>query len=84
MHVRLTFGSNRLPYSSDDGSPAASLLEAKLLFNSTILDANKGARFMAADLKNFFLVTPMEESEYMCIHSKYFFEDICEEYNNLR
>ena len=36
---------------------------------------------MAADLKDFFLATPMEDSEYMHIYSKYLFEDICEEYD---
>ena len=36
---------------------------------------------MDTDLKDFFLATPMEESEYMHIHSKDFFDDICEEYN---
>ena len=70
--VCLTVDGNRLPYSSDAGSLAASLLEAKLLFHSTILDVDKGACFMATDLKDFFLVTTMEESEYMRIHSRYF------------
>ena len=81
LQVRITVGRDCLPYSSDAGSPAASLLKAKLLFNSTISDSDKGACFMAADLKDFFLAMLMEDSEYMRIHSKYFFEDICEEYD---
>ena len=74
-------GGDRLDYAYDARSPTASLLEAKLLLNSKILDADKGARFFAADLKDFFLATPMDECEYMRIHSKYFFDDIRNEYN---
>ena len=44
--VCLTVGGNRLNYTSDVGSPAASLLKAKLLLNSTISDADKGATFL--------------------------------------
>ena len=79
--VRLTVSGNRLDYAYDVGSPAASLLEAKLLINSTISDADKGALFFAADLKDFFLATPMNDPEYMRIHSKYFFDDVCAAYD---
>ena len=79
--VCLTVGGDRLDYSSDIGFPAASLLEAKLLINSAISDADQGAQFFAADLKDFFLATPMQDYEYMRIHSKYFFDDICQEYD---
>ena len=81
MRVWLTVGGDRLPYANDAGSPAATLLEAKLMLNSTISDADKGARFFSADLKDFFLATPMDEPEYMCLHSKYFFDDIRNEYD---
>ena len=81
LRVRLTVGGDRLSYSSDAGSPAVTLLKAKLLFNSTISDSDKGACFMAGDLKDFFLATSMEDSEYMHIHLKYFFDDIRKEYD---
>lgn len=71
----------KLEYIYDAGSPAASLIETKLILNSTISDAKKGASFMAADIKDFFLVTPMEGYEYMQIHSKYFFDEIRQKYN---
>jgi hypothetical protein len=70
--VRLTVGGDRLDCLDDTSSPAASLLETKLLLNSTISDAHLGARFMTMDLKDFFLATPMARPEYMRIHSKYF------------
>ena len=70
--IRLTVGGDRLDCPDDTSSPAASLLETKLLLNSTVSDAHLGARFMTMDLKDFFLATPMARSEYMRIHSKYF------------
>ena len=79
--MRITVGGNRLDYSADAGSPAASILETKLTLNSVISDAHKGARFMGADLKDFFLASPMEESEYMCIHSRFFSADVRAQYN---
>ena len=44
--VRLTIGGDKLEYLGDPSSPAASLLEAKLLVNSVISDSGTGARFM--------------------------------------
>ena len=41
MQVCLTVGGDHLPYAHD--APAATLLEAKLMLNSTISDADKGA-----------------------------------------
>ena len=60
--VRLTVGGDKLDCEYDAGSPAASLLETKLILNSTISDAHKGARFLSADLKDHFLASPMEEN----------------------
>ena len=74
--VRLTVDGDRLPYNDNVSSPAASLLETKLLLNSTISDAYKGAQFMTLDIKDFFLQTLMERPEYMRIHSKYFSQDM--------
>ena len=70
--IRLTVGGDSLDCPNDTSSPAASLLETKLLLNSTISDAHLWARFMNMYLKDFFLAPPMACSEYMRIHSKYF------------
>ena len=78
--VRITVGGDRLPYDNDAGSPAADLLETKLLINSTISDARKGARFMCLDIKDHFLATPMVGTEYMRAKYKYFPEDIRKKY----
>ena len=79
--VQLTVGGDRLQYPDDTASPAATLLETKLLLNSTISQNAKGARFMTLDIKDFFLQTIMERSEYMKIHAKYFLKDIRDKYN---
>ncbi len=78
--VRLTVGGDKLKYDDDAGSPAASLLETKLIVNSTISDASKGARFACADLKDFFLASPMEKPEFMKIKYKYLPADIRTKY----
>jgi hypothetical protein len=72
FRVRLTVGGDKLPHDDDALSPAASLLESKLIINSTISDADKGARFLTADLKDHFLAAPMKNNEFMRIKYKYF------------
>ena len=79
--IRITVGGDKLSYDKDAGSPAANLLETKILLNSTISDANKGARFMSLDIKDHFLATPMRDPEYMRVPFKYFPQDIIDKYN---
>ena len=81
--VRLTVGRYRLPYNDDVYSPVAPLLEIKLLLNSTIPDASKGACFMTLDIKDFPLQTLIERPEYIRIHSKYFSQDMNNKYHIL-
>ena len=63
------------------GVLAANLLETKVLINSTISDANKGVKFMSADIKDHFLATPMRDPEYMRVQYKHILEDIRKHYN---
>ena len=79
--MRITVGGDRLDYNDDAGSPAANLLETKILLNSVISDAHKGARFMSADIKDHFLATPMDHPEYMRVNYKYIPNDIRKRYN---
>ena len=80
FRLRLTVGGDRLHYPDDATSPAASLLETKLLINSTISQSSRGARFMTLDIKDFFLQTQMPNCEYMRIHNKYFIGDLRKKY----
>ena len=77
----MTVGGDSLLYNDDVSSPTASLLETKLLLNSTISDAPKGGRFMTLDIKDFPLQALMERPEYMRIHSKYFSQDMKNKYH---
>ena len=52
--TRLTVGGDRLIYAGNPAAPAASLIETKMLINSVLKDAEKGARFQTADIKDFF------------------------------
>ena len=78
--IRITVGGDKLPYNDDAGSPAADLLETKILLNSTISDAKRGARFMCLDIKDHFLATPMSNPEFMRVKLKYIPEDIRQRY----
>ena len=56
---------DKLPYDTESGSPAANMLETKLLFNSIILDASNGAQFYSMDLKDMFFHTLMLNPEFV-------------------
>ena len=58
--VRLVVGGDKLSCLYDTESPAANLLETKLVLNSIISDSDKGARFMTSGLKDHFLASPMQ------------------------
>ena len=65
----------------DSSSPATKLVETKMLFNSVISDADKGAKFINCDLKDHFLESPMKEAQYMRIRWDQIPEDIKTTYN---
>jgi hypothetical protein len=69
--ICMTVGGNLLDAYQDVCSPAISLLDAKIHFNSVISDAHLGARYCTGDLKDFFLVSDMLIFQYMRIHCKY-------------
>ena len=79
--VRMTIGGDKLDYPYDTASPAASLIETKMLLNSVISDSKLGARFFTMDLKDHFLQTIMKEAEYMKIHQRYLTDEITKQYN---
>ena len=58
-------GGDVLDCYEDSSSPAASLLEEKLLIISIISDSRKGLRFMSIDIKYYFLRPFLQEPEYI-------------------
>ena len=79
--IRAVVGGDKLDYHLDAGSPATDLTEAKIIFNSVISDAEKGARFCSMDIKDMFLCTLMETPEFMKVPYKFFPQDIRIRYN---
>ena len=79
--TRLTVGGDRLDFDGNPSSPAASLLETKILINSIISDARDGAKFLSLDLKDHFLQSYLVHPQYMRIHGRYFFKEIHDKYN---
>jgi len=63
--IRHTVGGNRIEYYGDVSTKTSGLTTAKCLFNSVV--STPGAEFMCADIKDFYLNTPMKEFEYMRI-----------------
>ena len=61
--TRLTVGGNRINYPGEVGTPTADMLLVKVLLNSVI--STPGAKFMTADISNFYLNTPLPRFEYM-------------------
>ena len=55
FRVKLIVRGDRLLYPDDTASTVATLLERKLLLNSTISQSEQDARFMTLGIKNFFL-----------------------------
>jgi hypothetical protein len=71
-------GGNLINYPDECGTPTADLLTVKLMFNSIISTPN--AKFMMVDIKDFYLMTPMDHFEYFQMKVELFPQDIKEEY----
>jgi hypothetical protein len=63
--TRITIGGNNIAYPGDVGTPTGSIELVKLLANSVLYQRN--ARLATMDLKNFYLNTPLDRPEYVCI-----------------
>ncbi|KAI2502114.1 Reverse transcriptase (RNA-dependent DNA polymerase) [Fragilaria crotonensis] len=77
--VRWTVGGDKIDYPFDVSTKTADLTTAKLLFNSVLSTPN--AKFMATDLKDSYLGTPMTRYEYMRIPISMLPDAIIEQYN---
>ena len=61
----MTVGGDKLDVDDDSASPAISLLDTKIMINSGISGARKGARFGVGGVRNFYLNNPMAKFRYM-------------------
>ena len=71
--VRGTYGGNISDYDGPKSANTADMVSVKILMN--VLASTAGARFMTADIKDFYLGTPMERKEYMKIKIDQFPEE---------
>jgi len=65
--VRATVGGDQINYPDNVSSKTAELLTSKLLFNSVV--STPGARFLTADIKDFFLSTALSTAVVVSILS---------------
>ena len=72
-------GGDRINYPGEVATPTACMLVAKLIFNSVVL--TKGAKFMTMDISNFYLMTPLNQPEYIKINIRDVSNEIVREYN---
>ena len=77
--VRITVGGDRLDYVGSTTTRMASLTTTKCLFNSVLSTPN--ARFMNADIANFYYRTPLDVYKYAQMPLKLIPQEIINEYN---
>jgi hypothetical protein len=80
--VRGTIGGNQVHYDGDKSANTASMQLIKILCNAVVSD--KGAKFMTADIKDFYLGTPLPSPEYMRINLDHIPEDVIDKYDMRR
>ena len=77
--TRLIVGGGRVRYPGDRGTPTVELNTVKLLLNSIVSKLN--AKSMRIDIKDFYLNTPMAQSEYMRLKLSNLPERVAQHYN---
>ena len=76
--ICFTVSGDRLDYPGPTATETSEIQTANLLFNSTI--STRGGGFMCIDLKDFYLLTPMNWYEYMWIKMANTPQDIIDQY----
>ncbi len=75
----MTVGGNRILFPGDVSTPTVELLTVKMHLNSVI--STPGARYCTFDIKDFYLMTPMERPEFMRMKLSDLPEDFVKLYN---
>jgi hypothetical protein len=76
--MQMTVGGNLINYPGDKSTRTAELETTKILFNSVI--STQDARFCTADITNFYLNTPLDRPEFLCIPVNLIPDEIMLEY----
>ena len=61
--ARLVVGGDRINYPGEVGTPNADMLTVKLLLNRVV--STPLAKLFTVDIKNFYLMTPLKQFEYV-------------------
>ena len=77
--TRLTMGGDRINYPDDCGTPTADMTLFKILVNSII--STPKAKCLTADIKDFYLRTPMKRPEYMRLKLTDIPNEVIDHYN---
>jgi hypothetical protein len=72
-------GGNPLHYPGNCGTPTVDMITVKIHLNSVI--STKNTRYCTIDLKDFYLNTPMDQPEYMCMKISNLPPDFVKAYN---
>ena len=76
--VRITVGGNLIDYPGELITRTADLTTTKIMLNSVLSTPN--AKYVTADVKNFYLETPLDRFEYMRMPIKLIPEEIIKQY----
>jgi hypothetical protein len=82
-HVRFTVGGDRIDYPGDISTKTADLHTVKTPLLNSVISTTPDTCFMTADLKAFYLGTPLAQYEYMQIPISVIPESIMTEYKLL-
>jgi hypothetical protein len=77
--VRITVGGNLITYPGEVTTRTAEMVTNKILWNSVL--STKNAKYCCADVKNFYLETPMDRYEYMRMPARAFPAAFLDAYN---
>ena len=78
--TRMVAGCDKLDYPGDPSSPAVSVLNSKLMINSILSDASKGAEGTVADISNFYLGSSLKFFQYIRVLASLIPQEIFKEY----
>jgi hypothetical protein len=76
--TRMTLGGNLVDYPDDVSVGMAEMETIKILLNSVV--STPGAAFCSANVTNFYLNTPMDWEECVCVHISLIPDEIIQEY----
>ena len=79
FRIRITVGGNLIYYPHDKSQPTADLTTVKLHINSTI--STPGAKYACLDIKNMYLMSLMQDAEFMFIDANLIPQEFIDSYN---